>query len=88
MNKRQSKKLLHRVLCNVRKINSRDVDNILVRYSTVDLSFVEINNIVKAIRNHFPNNTVIAIPNKISLNTCTDKDLEKIISVIKEQLKI
>lgn len=88
MNKRQMKKLLHRTLCNVRKINLDKEDYILIRYNRSALSCMEISKIVEGVKNNFQNNKIIAIPDKTSLNTCSNKDLEEMIVMIQEQLKI
>lgn len=88
MNKRQVKKLLHRTLCNVRKINLDKEDHILIRYNMSALSCNEISKIVEGVNNNFPNNKVIVIPDNASLHICRNNDLEEMITIIQEQLKI
>ncbi len=49
-----------------------------------NVSLKNVQNIFDSVKNSFPENKVIAIPNKVSLESCSKDVLENIISMISE----
>lgn len=57
---------------------------IVVDYAMEEVDFETVRRIVDSVKEQFPNNVVIALPDKTSLESCSKDVLENIISMISE----
>ena len=65
-------------------LDSSPTEAITLFYDMDNMDVVTVSNAVKHLSKKFPQNTVIAIPDKNSLESCSKDVLENIISMISE----
>lgn len=66
----------------IKTIDLHSTEAIVLSFNSDDYSTCTIQDIFESVTNEFPNNTIIAIPDKISLESCSKDVLENIISMI------
>ena len=72
------------LLSNVKKLNPYSTEAITLFYDREDMDELDVSDTVYLLQREFPNNKVIALPNKESLESCSKDVLENIISMISE----
>ena len=73
-----------KIINDIQKLSPHPTEAITLFYNMENTTLEEINNIFDSVKNNFPKNKVIAIPNKTSLESCSKDVLENIISMISE----
>lgn len=68
----------------VEKLNPHPTETITLFYDIENLTCEQVFDNVEYLKNKFPNNKVIAIPDKTSLKSCSKGVLKNIISMISE----
>ena len=66
----------------IKTIDLHPTEAIVLSFNFDDYSPYDIQNIFESVKNELPKNTIIAIPDKISLESCSKDVLENIISMI------
>lgn len=66
----------------IKTIDLHPTEAIVLSFNSDDYSTCTIQDIFESVKNEFPKNTIIAIPDKISLESCSKDVLENIISMI------
>lgn len=66
----------------IKTINLHPTEAIVLSFNSDDYSTCTIQDIFESVKNEFPKNTIIALPDKISLESCSKDVLENIISMI------
>lgn len=66
----------------IKTINLHPTEAIVLSFNSDDYSTCTIQDIFESVKNEFPKSTIIAIPDKISLESCSKDVLENIISMI------
>ena len=66
----------------IKTINLHPTEAIVLSFNSDDYSTCIIQDIFESVKNEFPKNTIIALPDKISLESCSKDVLENIISMI------
>lgn len=66
----------------IKTIDLHPTEAIVLSFNSDDYSKCTIQDIFESVKNEFPKNTIIAIPDKISLESCSKDVLENIISMI------
>ncbi len=61
-------------------IEPKSTETIVMYYNMKEISCIEIDSMTKKLMHNFPNNTVIALPDKLSLECCNKEKIEKIIN--------
>lgn len=74
----------HGIMTKVEKIKPHPTEAIVVGFNFNDTNIGDMQNLFNKIQSKFPNNTVVAIPDYISLQSCSKDVLENIISMIAE----
>jgi hypothetical protein len=74
-------------ITKIETIEPHPTEAIVVSFNFNDISLENMQNLFNTIKSMFPNNTVIAIPDYISLQNCSKDVLENIISMITEIIK-
>ena len=72
------------LLINVKKLDPHPTEAITLFYDREDMDELDVSDAVYLLQEKFPNNKVIALPNKESLESCSKDVLENIISMIAE----
>lgn len=72
------------LLSNVKKLDPHPTEAITLFYDREDMDELDVSDAVYLLQEKFPNNKVIALPNKESLESCSKDVLENIISMISE----
>ncbi len=70
------------IIIDIQKLKPHPTEVITLFYEIN--SFSEIKNIFDYVKNYFPENKVIVLPNKVGLESCSKDVLENIISMISE----
>lgn len=74
----------HQIISDIQKLSPHPTEAITLFYNMENTTPEEIKNIFDCVKNNFPKNKVIAIPNKTSLESCSKDVLKNIISMISE----
>jgi len=72
------------LITRIEKLKPHSTEAITLFYNFDDIDVETVCNMVKHLSDKFPTNTVIALPDKISLESCSKDVLENIISMIAE----
>lgn len=72
------------IISDIQKLSPHPTEVITLFYNTENTSCEQVKNIFNSIKNNFPKNKVIAIPDRVSLESCSKDVLENIISMISE----
>ena len=75
---------MNELITRVEKLEPHPTETITLFWNFDNMDLEMIDNLVKYLSNKFPENTVIAIPDKASLESCSKDVLENIISMISE----
>lgn len=75
---------MNEVFTRIEKLKPHPTEAITLFYKFEEIDVETICNMVKHLSNKFPENTVIALPDKVSLESCSKDVLENIISMISE----
>ena len=73
---------MNELITRVEKLEPHPTEAITLFWNFDNMYLEMIDNLVKYLSNKFPENTVIAIPDKASLESCSKDVLENIISMI------
>lgn len=76
--------MVDNVITRIEKLNPHPTEAIVVGFNFDDVNLDEMHNWFDIIKSKFPDNIVVAIPNYISLQSCSKDVLENIISMIAE----
>lgn len=68
----------------IHMLKPHPTEAIVVDYVMGEIDFETVHRIVDNVKNQFPNNVVIALPDKVSLESCSKDILENVISMITE----
>lgn len=71
-------------ITKIETLEPHPTEAIVVGFNFKDMSLENMKNLFHIIKSKFPNNTVVAIPDYISLQSCSKDVLENIISMITE----
>jgi len=72
------------IISDIQKLNPHQTEAITLFYNMENTTIEETKNIFNYVKNNFPDNKVIALPNKVSLESCSKDVIENIISMISE----
>lgn len=72
------------IITKIEKLEPHPTEAIVVGFNFNDVNVEDAKRIFDEIKDKFPNNTVVAIPDFISLQSCSKDVLENIISAIAE----
>lgn len=75
------------VINNIVKLRLKTDDVIVVSYNTMTVDFETLYKIHTMIRENFPDNKIIAIPDKVSMECCDRHFLNRYIESIQEAMK-
>lgn len=68
----------------IKIIDLHPTEAVVLSFNFNDYNLYDMRDIFESVKNQLPNNTIIAIPDKISLKSCSKDVLENIISMIAE----
>ena len=71
-------------ITKIETLEPHPTEAIVVGFNFNNISIENMKNLFNIIQSNFPNNTVVAIPDHISLQSCSKDVLENIISMITE----
>lgn len=74
--------MVENIVTRMEKLNPHPTEAIVIGFNFEDTNVEEMHDVFNHIKSQFPNNTVIAIPDYISLESCSKDVLENIISSI------
>ena len=75
---------MNELITRVEKLKTHPTEVITLFFNAEDMTIKEVSDIVEYLSDKFSNNAVIAIPDKVSLESCSKDVLENIISMISE----
>ena len=75
---------MNELITRIEKLKPHPTEAITLFYDMDNMDVVTVSNAVKHLSKKFPKNTVIVIPDKNSLESCSKDVLENIISMISE----
>ena len=75
---------MNELITRIEKLKPHPTEAITLFYNFDDVDAESIRNIVEHLSKKFATNTVIALPDKVSLESCSKDVLENIISMIAE----
>ena len=75
---------MNELITRIEKLKPHPTEAITLFFNFGDIDVQTISNIVEYLGDKFPTNTIIAIPDKVSLESCSKDVLENIISMIAE----
>ena len=75
---------MNELITRIEKLKLYPTEAITLFYNFDDVGAESIRDIVEHLSKKFPTNTVIALPDKVSLESCSKDVLENIISMIAE----
>lgn len=75
---------MEEIITRVEKLKLHPTEAITLFYNFDDMNLETVSEMVKQLSDKFPENTVIALPDKVSLENCSKDVLENIISMIAE----
>lgn len=76
--------MVDNIIAKIEKLEPHPTEAIVVGFNFDDVPLQEMEYWFKIIKSKFPDNTVIAIPDYISLQSCSKDVLENMISMIAE----
>ena len=76
--------MIDNIVKRIEKLELHPTEAIVIEFNFNDISVNDMRNLLDTIQSKFPNNTIIAIPDYISLSSCSKDVLENIISMISE----
>ena len=76
--------MVNDIVTKIEKLDPHPTEAIVVGFNFDDITFEEMKNWFNIIKDKFPDNIVVAIPDYISLQSCSKDVLENIISMITE----
>ena len=76
--------MINDIVTKIEKLEPHPTEAIVVGFNFDDIYLDEMQILFNKIKSKFPDNTVIAIPDYISLQSCSKDVLENIISMIAE----
>lgn len=72
------------IVTRIEKLDPHPTEAIVVSFNFDDIELNHMEHLFNVIKSNFPDNTVVAIPDYISLQSCSKDVLENIISMIAE----
>ena len=75
---------MEELITRIEKLKPHPTEAITLFYNFDDVTVEDVSNMVKQLSDKFPTNAVIALPDKVSLESCSKDVLENIISMIAE----
>ena len=75
---------MEELITRIEKVNPHPTEVITLFYDMKNSTMEKVSDMVGFLRKKFPNNKVIALPDNISLESCSKDVLENIISMIAE----
>lgn len=75
---------MENIITKIEKLDPHPTEAIVVGFNFDDITFEEMKNWFNIIKDKFPDNIVVAIPDYISLQSCSKDVLENMISMIAE----
>lgn len=72
------------IVTRIEKLEPHPTEAIIMGFNFNDINVDDVQTLLDIIQSNFPNNTVVAIPDYISLQSCSKDVLENIISMITE----
>lgn len=76
--------MINNIVKRIEKLEPHPTEAIVIGFNFNDIKVDDMKNLFDIIQSKFPNNTVIAIPDYVSLSSCSKDVLENIISMISE----
>ena len=74
--------MINNIVKRIEKLEPHPTEAIVIEFNFNDIKVDDMKKLFNIIQSKFPNNTIIAIPDKISLESCSKDVLENIISMI------
>lgn len=78
---------MQELITRVETLKPHPTEAITLFYNFDDINVETVHNMVKHLSEKFPTNAVIALPDKVSLESCSKDVLENIISMISEVIE-
>ena len=75
---------MEELIIRIEKLKPHPTEAITLFYNFDTIDIVTVVNTVDLLKEKFPENTIIALPDKVSLESCSKDVLENIISMIAE----
>ena len=75
---------MEELITRIEKLKPHPTEAIVLGFNFNDTNVCTINEVFNYVKSKFPNNAVIAIPDYVSLESCSKDVLENIISAISE----
>ena len=76
--------MIDNIVTRIEKLKPHPTEAIVMSFNLNDVNVCAANSIFNRIKSQFPNNTVVAIPDYVSLESCSKDVLENYISMISE----
>lgn len=76
--------MVDNIVTRIEKLEPHPTEAIVVSFNFDDIELNHMEHLFNVIKSNFPDNTVVAIPDYISLQSCSKDVLENIISMIAE----
>lgn len=76
--------MINNIVKRIEKLEPHPTEAIVIGFNFNDIKVDDMKNLFDIIQSKFPNNTVIAVPDYVSLSSCSKDVLENIISMISE----
>ena len=76
--------MINNIVKRIEKLEPHPTEAIVIEFNFNDIKVDDMKKLFEIIQSKFPNNTIIAIPDYISLSSCSKDVLENIISMISE----
>ena len=76
--------MINNIVKRIEKLEPHSTEAIVIGFNFNDIKIDDMKDFFEIIQSKFPNNTIIAIPDYISLSSCSKDVLENIISMISE----
>lgn len=76
--------MINNIVKRIEKLEPHPIEAIVIGFNFNDMKVNDMKNLFDIIQSKFPNNTIIAIPDYVSLSSCSKDILENIISMISE----
>lgn len=74
--------MINNIVKRIEKLEPHPTEVIVIEFNFNVIKVDDMRNLFEIIQSKFPNNTIIAIPDYISLSSCSKDVLENIISMI------
>lgn len=75
---------MEELITRIEKLKPHPTEAIALFYNFDTIDIVTVTNAVDLLKEKFPENTIVALPDKVSLESCSKDILENIISMIAE----